>query len=108
MADIFQTVFSNVMNEDVWISNTIWLNVVPKDPIDNTTALVQITARHQTGDKTVFETAVASMNLITYDISSSRFWTLVKPLENSYDNICTSFHYRDQIGNMNRFVGLYD
>ena len=56
MADIFQTIF---LNEDVWILNTIWLKFVPKGPIDNHTALEQIVAWHQTGDKPVSEPVIA-------------------------------------------------
>ena len=33
----FQCIFSN---ENIWISNTIWLKFVPKGPIDNNTTLV--------------------------------------------------------------------
>ena len=38
-------------NENIWISNTVWRNVVRKDFIDNNTALVQIMAWHRSGDK---------------------------------------------------------
>ena len=46
MADIFQTTFFKCifLNENIWISNTISLKFVPKGPIDNNTALVQILA----------------------------------------------------------------
>ena len=38
-------------NENVWISNSIWLKFVPNGLIDNITTLVQIIAWCRTGDK---------------------------------------------------------
>ena len=57
MVTIYQTIFSNVLffNENVLISNTIWLKVVAKTPIGNTAALVQIMAMHRTGHKPLSE-----------------------------------------------------
>ena len=43
------------MNENACISDTSWLKFVPSDPIDNNTALVQIMAWRQTGDKPLSE-----------------------------------------------------
>ena len=54
--DIFKCIF---LNENVWISNTIWLNFVCKCQIDNITALVQITAWRQTGKKPLCEPMMA-------------------------------------------------
>ena len=44
MADIFQTTFSNFifLNENVWIPIKASLKFVPKGPINNIPALVQI------------------------------------------------------------------
>ena len=39
------------LNENVWISIKISLTFVPRGPIDNISALVQIMAWHLTGDK---------------------------------------------------------
>ena len=44
MADISQTTFSNVFNENVWIPIQILLRFVPKGPINNIPALVQLMA----------------------------------------------------------------
>ena len=46
--DIFNRIF---VNEDVWISIKISSNFVPKGPIDNTPALVQVMAWHRIGNK---------------------------------------------------------
>ena len=64
MADIFQMTFSNVffLNENIWISNTISLKFVPKGPIDNNTALVQIMAWRYTGNKTSSEPMMAEIS----------------------------------------------
>ena len=51
--DIFKFIF---FNENVWISNTIWLNFVPKVPIDNNT---QIMAWRRSGDKPLSELMIA-------------------------------------------------
>ena len=47
------------LNENNWIFNDISLQFIPKDPIDNTPALVQITAWNQTGDEPLSELMVA-------------------------------------------------
>ena len=45
MASIFQTTFWNAfLNENIWISMEISLKFVPKDPINNILALVQVMA----------------------------------------------------------------
>ena len=46
--DIFNRIF---LNENVWISIEISLKFVPKGPIDNKLALVQIMAWRRTGGK---------------------------------------------------------
>ena len=50
--DIFKCIF---LNENVWISIKISLNFVPKDPINNISALVQIMAWRRPGDKPLSE-----------------------------------------------------
>ena len=45
--DIFNCVF---LNENIGISIQISLKFVPKGPIDNKSAFVQVMARHRTGD----------------------------------------------------------
>ena len=50
--DIFKCIF---LNENVWISLKIPLKFVPKGPINNIPALVQIMAWHRPGDKSLSE-----------------------------------------------------
>ena len=50
--DIFKCIF---LNENAWILFTISLNFLPKGPINNIPALVQIMAWHQPGDKPLSE-----------------------------------------------------
>ena len=44
-------IFKSIFNENVWISITISLKFIPKGPIDNKSALVQVVAWHRTGEK---------------------------------------------------------
>ena len=48
---ITDDIFKSMINESVWISMTISLKFVPKGPIDNKSALVQVVAWHRTGEK---------------------------------------------------------
>ena len=52
------------LNENVWIWITISLKFVPKGPINNIQALVQIMARRRPGDKPLFE--LMMVRLLTY------------------------------------------
>ena len=54
--DIFKCIF---LNKNSWISNKISLQYVPKGPIDNNEALVQIMAWHQTGNMPLSEPMIA-------------------------------------------------
>ena len=54
--DIFKCIF---MNENVWISIKISMKFVPKGPINNIPALVQIMAWRRTGDKPLSEIMTA-------------------------------------------------
>ena len=49
------------MNETYCILIKISLKIVPKDPIDNTLALVQVMAWRQTGDKSLPESMVTQV-----------------------------------------------
>ena len=51
------------LNENVWISNKILLKFVPKGPINNIPALVQIMAWRRPGDKPLSEPIYASLGL---------------------------------------------
>ena len=54
--DLFKCIF---LNENVRISNQISLKFVPKDPIGNKSALVQVVAWCRTGDKPLPEAMMA-------------------------------------------------
>ena len=56
--DIFKSIF---LNENVWISIEISLEFVPKGPINNISALVQIMAWHCPGDKPLSEPMMVSL-----------------------------------------------
>ena len=56
--DIFKRIF---FNENVWISIKISLKFVPKGPINNIPALVQIMAWHRWGDKPLSEPMMVSL-----------------------------------------------
>ena len=49
------------LNENVWVSIKISLKLVPKGPINNIPALVQIMAWHRPGDEPLSETMLASL-----------------------------------------------
>ena len=55
--DIFKCIF---LNENVWISFKISMKFVPKGPINNIPALVQIMAWRRTGDKPLSEPMIVS------------------------------------------------
>ena len=56
--DIFKCIFSN---ENVWISIKISLNFVPRGPINNIPALVQVMDWRRPGDKPLSEPMLASL-----------------------------------------------
>ena len=56
--DIFKWIF---LNENVWISIKISMKFVPKVPINNIPALVQIMAWHRSGDKPLSESMMNSL-----------------------------------------------
>ena len=58
--DIFQCIF---LNENIWISMNISLKFVPKGPINNIPALVQIMAWHWQGDKPLSEPLMVRLSM---------------------------------------------
>ena len=56
--DVFKCIF---LNEDVWIPNQISLKFVPKGPINNIPALVQIMAWRRPGDKPLSKPMMVSL-----------------------------------------------
>ena len=57
--DIFKCIF---LNENTWIVIRISLEFVPEDPIDNKSALVQVMALCQRGDKPLPEPIMTQIN----------------------------------------------
>ena len=56
--DIFKCIF---LNENVWIPIKMSLKFVPKGPINNISAMVQIMAWRRSGDKPLFEPMMVSL-----------------------------------------------
>ena len=56
--DIFKGIF---LNENIWIPIKIWLKFVPKGPMNNIPALVQIMAWCRSGDKPLSEPMIVSL-----------------------------------------------
>ena len=67
--DIFKCIF---LNENVWISSKISLKFVPKGPVNNIPALVQIMAWRRPGDKPLSEAMM--VNLPTHICVSRPQW----------------------------------
>ena len=74
--DIFRCIF---LNENIWIAINISLSFIPKGPIDNIPALVQIMAWRRTGDKPLSEPMMVS--LLTHICVTRPQW------DNIYDPI---------------------
>ena len=89
--DIFKRIF---FNENVWISIKISLKFVPKGPINNIPALVQIMAWRRSGDKPLSEPMMVS--LLTHICVTRPQWVKImtcfltsdKPLS---EQVCTEF-----------------
>ena len=75
--DIFKCIF---LNKNIWISIQISLKFVPKGPINNIPALVQIMACRRPGDKPLSELMMAS--LLTHICVTRPQW--VKALSSNY------------------------
>ena len=69
--DIFKCIF---LNENAWISLKISLKFVPKGPINNNPALVQIMAWRRSGDKPLSEPMMVS--LLTHICVTRPQWVL--------------------------------
>ena len=67
--DIFKSIF---LNENVWIPITISLKFVPKGPINNIPALVQIMAWRRPGDKPLSDPMM--INLTTHKCVTRPQW----------------------------------
>ena len=75
--DVLKCIF---LNENVWIPIKISLKFVPKDPINNIPALVQIMARRRPGDKPLSEPMM--VNLLIHICVTRPQW--VKKLSRFY------------------------
>ena len=76
--DIFKCIF---LNENVWISINISMKFVPKGPINNIPALVQIMAWRHPGDKPLSERMMVSL---TMHICVTRPWWVNGPFMDIY------------------------
>ena len=81
--DIFKCIF---LNENVWIPIEISLKFVPKGPIDNIPAYVQIMAWRQTGDKPLFEPMM--VRLPTYICVTRPPWVKLQRTRQSSALLC--------------------
>ena len=72
--DIFKCIF---LNESIWISIDISLKFVPKGPINNIPALVQIMAWRRLGDKPLSEPMLVC--LLTHICVTRPQWVLTMP-----------------------------
>ena len=80
----------NFLNENVWIPIKISLKLVPKGPIDNIPALVQIMAWRSPGDKPL--SAPMLVSLPTHKCVTRPQW--VKPLNRFRDDINSMWDYK--------------
>ena len=91
--DIFKCIF---LNENIWISNKISLKFVPKGPINNIPALVQIMAWRCLGDKPLSEPMMVS--LPTHISVARPQWVnvekLIKRVSKCYLNWYTTFWFQ--------------
>ena len=78
--DIFKRIF---FNENVWISIKISLKFVPKGPINNIPALVQIMAWRRSGDKALSEPMMVS--LPTHICVTRPQWVKKRPVMQIFD-----------------------
>ena len=78
--DIFKCIF---LNENVWISQKIWVKFVTKVQIKNIPALVQIMAWHRQGDKPLSEPMMVS--LLMYICVTRLQWVKL----NHHGSLCT-------------------
>ena len=89
MAAILKWIF---LNEDVWILIKISLKFVPKGPMNNIPALVQIMAWRRRGDKLLFEPMMVSL-LMHICINWPQWVNSLVPGRRNYDFDCLFFTY---------------
>ena len=85
--DIFKSIF---LNENVWISLKIWLKFVPKVPINNIPAMVQIMAWRRSGYKPLSEPMMIS--LLTHICVTRPQWVNWSKTTTKHTNVWTKVH----------------
>ena len=81
--DIFKCIFSEFLKENVWIPTKISLKFVPKGPINNIPALVQIMAWRRPSDKPLSEPMMVS--LLTHICVTRPQWAKISTDEYLFD-----------------------
>ena len=97
MTIVIQTTFWMFLNENVWISSKISLKFIPKGPINNILALVQIMDWCRSGDKPLSEPTMVCLSAhlcITWP-QWVPDWKLLEPLLITETN--STSHYGDVI-----------
>ena len=89
--DIFKCIF---FNENVWISIKISLKFVPKGPIKNIPALVQIMAWRRSGDKPLSEPMVVSLSTHICVTRPRVIWTNDEPISTYMQHLTKNIHSR--------------
>ena len=95
--DIFKCIF---LNENVWISIKISLRFVPKGPIDNIPALVQIMAWRRPGNKPLSEPMM--VRLLTHICVTRPQWVNERPVLSNFEENEMSL---DELSSINTVVG---
>ena len=95
--DIFKCIS---LNENIWISIEISLKLVPRGPVNNIPALVQIMAWRRPGDKPLSEPMM--FNLLIHTCITRPQWVKLKPFQGStkltkqpeaLTTFCFNLHY---------------
>ena len=94
--DIFNDIF---LNENVWIPTKFSLKFVPKGPINNIPALVQIMAWHRPGDKPLSEPMMVS--LLTHICVTRPQWVKIIEIVHFW-NHCLTHWGRDKMATFRR------
>ena len=91
MADIFQTTFSNAFLEWKCLNFEYSLKFIPKGPIDNNTALVQMMAWHRTGDKPLSESVMVMVGDAYMRHAASMSQNVCCPLKVHWAILCKAY-----------------
>ena len=86
--DIFKYI---ILNENVWISIEISLRFLPKGPINNIPALVQIMAWHRPGDKPL--SGLMWISLQTHISITRPQWVKIRPTKILFNGNFVKIHH---------------